>query len=506
MGSQVSRVEDLTPHLTTFKILLALPLLGTLYLVTEAIYNLFLNPNKQYPGPLLAALTKHYIDIPWLTGHYPTHIHALHKRYGPVVRIGPNELSYASASSWKDIYGTSSRRKPFLKSAFYDDGTAPSIVSARDPATHRRIHRLLSPGFSARSLAEQEPLVQGYVDLFLSQVGRYATGLKGGNMVDWYTWVAFDIIGDLAFGEPFGSLDDAKPHFWVENVFGALAATAWIWTFKKNRLLQHLIPYLLPKSVKEARVKHLGYCMDKISRRLQNKTARKDLLSVLVGQHTSDDSFTMEEMRGNAGNIIVAGSETTATFLCGVTWYLGRYPAAYKKLSDEIRSAFSSYEDINGRSTEHLVYLKAVIEEGLRLFPPVGLGAPRVSPGETVDGRWVAQGTVVMSSFYAAGRSEDNFHRPDDFLPERWIDPECTDKKNGSQPFLLGSRVCIGRALALLEIRLIIAKMLWAYDMELVDPAQEWLSENGFAVLWEKPALYVRYTRRQGVLVPPLDG
>lgn len=81
-------------------------------------------------------------------------------------------------------------------------------MSARDPATHRRIHRLLSPGFSARSLAEQEPLVQGYVDLFLSQVGRYATGLKGGNMVDWYTWVAFDIIGDLAFGEPFGSLDD----------------------------------------------------------------------------------------------------------------------------------------------------------------------------------------------------------------------------------------------------------------------------------------------------------
>jgi hypothetical protein len=52
--------------------------------------------------------------------------------------------------------------------------------------------------------------VQGYVDRFLSQVGRYATGSEGGNMVDWYTWVAFDIIGDLAFGEPFGSLDDGE--------------------------------------------------------------------------------------------------------------------------------------------------------------------------------------------------------------------------------------------------------------------------------------------------------
>ncbi|KAH8148283.1 uncharacterized protein LAJ45_07736 [Morchella importuna] len=414
-----------------------------------------------YPGPLLAALTKHYIDIPWLTGRYPTHIHALHQRYGPVVRISPDELSYASASSWKDIYGTSSTRKPFLKSAFYDDGTAPSIVSARDPATHRRIHRLLSPGFTARSIGEQEPLVQGHVDLFLSQVGRYATGSEGGNMVGWYTWVAFNIIGGLAFGEPFGSLDDGKPHFGLRTCLAR-------WPRRRG------------------------------SGRLR-RIARKDLLSVLVAQHTSGDSFTTEEIRGNAGNIIVAGSETTASFLCGVTWYLGRGPAAYKKLTDEIRSAFSSYEDINGRATEHLVYLKAVIEEGLRLYPPVGLGAPRVSPGETVDECWVSKGTVVMSSFYAAGRSEDNFHRPDDFLPERWIDPECTDKNNGSQPFLLGSRVCIGRALVLLEIRLIMAKMLWAYNMELVDPAQEWLSENGFAVVWEKPALYVRYTRRQGV-------
>lgn len=94
----------------------------------------------------------------------------------------------------------------------------------------------------------------------------------------------------------------------------------------------------------------------------------------------------------------VAGSETTASFLCGVTWYLGRGPAAYKKLTDEIRSAFSSYEDINGRATEHLVYLKAVIEEGLRLYPPVGLGAPRVSPGETVDECWVSKGVSIRSS------------------------------------------------------------------------------------------------------------
>ena len=176
--------------------------------------------------------------------------------------------------------------------------------------------------------------------------------------------------------------------------------------------------------------------------------------------------------------MVVAGSETTATTLSGVTYYLGRTPHAYAKLSEEVRSAFQSYEAINGRSTESLPYLKAVIEEGLRIFPPVPIGLPRVSPGEFVDGHFVPQGTIVFVSSWAATHSEANFHKPFDFIPERWLDKATKDHLAASQPFSLGNRVCLGRNLAYLELRIILAKVFFTYDFKLMDDTLNWVEDN----------------------------
>jgi cytochrome P450 len=138
--------------------------------------------------------------------------------------------------------------------------------------------------------------------------------------------------------------------------------------------------------------------------------------------------------------LVVASSETTATALSGTTYYLCRTPRAYEKLACEIREAFSSYGQINSRSAESLSYLKAVIDEGLRVYRPIPAGPPSDSPGETVDGYYMPKGTVVFVSTWAATHSHRNFHKPFDFIPERWLDPECKDEKTASQTFLLGSR------------------------------------------------------------------
>lgn len=117
---------------------------------------------------------------------------------------------------------------------------------------------------------------------------------------------------------------------------------------------------------------------------------------------------------------------------------------------------------------EPLPYLNAVIHESLRIFPPVAVPLPRVSPGEMVDGYYIPKGvssrtrgglglwspvglndvelqTEVSTSLYAATHSAVNFHDPERFLPERWLDPNNTDKKEASQPLSLGPRNCIGR-------------------------------------------------------------
>ena len=124
-------------------------------------------------------------------------------------------------------------------------------------------------------------------------------------------------------------------------------------------------------------------------------------------------------------------------------------------------------------------------------------------------------------------RSPENFHNPDEFKPERWLDPDCTDKKHASQPFGMGSRVCIGRkyvpppslllpaldnltmflasSLALKETRLVLSKMLWVYDMELVNKNLDLDRDSTNYFLWSKPEIWVRFTRRRGVQVPILD-
>ena len=167
----------------------------------------------------------------------------------------------------------------------------------------------------------------------------------------------------------------------------------------------------------------------------------------MIAQNSKQDwtGRPFQELTSQATSLIVAGSETTATALCGLTHFLCRNPQVYKKLATEIRSSFTEYDQITGKSTDSLLYLKAVIDEGLRIYPPIAAGLPRVSPGETVDGHYVPRGTLVSVNTWVAGHIETNFHNAFDFIPERWLDPGCKDDKAASQPFLLGSRVCLGR-------------------------------------------------------------
>lgn len=237
---------------------------------------------------------------------------------------------------------------------------------------------------------------------------------------------------------------------------------------------------------------------------MNNNTPRKDFLTRILAAKEAQ-GISVDELQSHSNVFILAGSETTATFLSGFTYYLCKNPSAYAKLTNELREAFQNYEDIDGISTEKLKYLNAVIDETLRIYPPVPVGMPRISPGETVDGNFVPKGTEVYVSAWAATHSEANFHKPYEFIPERWIDPNCTDKKEASQPFMLGSRVCLGRNLALLEMRAIVAKMMWTYDMELKSKDLDWDRDNECYTLWRKPALRVNFTRRSGIVVPPLD-
>lgn len=150
----------------------------------------------------------------FLSGRQPYYILALHEKYGPAVRVAPNEISFSSPSSWDDIYGFRPGHKTFKKSPFYSGGSfadrAHSIVSERDPTEHGTMRKYLSHAFSDHSLTKQEHLVAENIDLLISQLGALGDGDEGLNIVKWFNLTTFDIIGSLAFGESFGGLKSRK--------------------------------------------------------------------------------------------------------------------------------------------------------------------------------------------------------------------------------------------------------------------------------------------------------
>lgn len=159
--------------------------------------------------------------------------------------------------------------------------------------------------------------------------------------------------------------------------------------------------------------------------------------------------LTIEQIRSNASLLIIAGSETTATALSGVTFLLGTHPEVLAKLTEEVRSSFTSEKEIDLLSVQKLKYMLAVLDETLRMYPPVPGPAPRLvqAGGNVVCDKWVPEGTVINMWQWAMFRSPKNFTLPDSFIPERWLGDArfANDNKEALQPFAFGPRNCIGK-------------------------------------------------------------
>jgi cytochrome P450 len=177
--------------------------------------------------------------------------------------------------------------------------------------------------------------------------------------------------------------------------------------------------------------------------------------------------------------IVGTGGQTTSSAIAALLFYLARYPDCYRRLTDEIRSNFTRNDQIEHTKLSTCIYLRACIDEALRLSPPAAGTLWREVPensGErvVVDGHIIPKGTSVGVNVYAIHHNEEYFPNPSTFRPERWIPkdtPEMGEKMRKSQqnafmPFSIGSRGCIGKALACMEISLVVAKTLWYFDFE----------------------------------------
>ncbi|KAF5868705.1 putative toxin biosynthesis cytochrome p450 protein [Botrytis fragariae] len=507
-----------------FIIIVAAVAIGSLfYFLGCCIYNLFFHPLKSYPGPKLWAACRIPMTYWKLKGVLPYKIKELHDQYGDAVRVAPNFLDYNSSVAWEDIYGfvKDHHRKNFpkdLKERGVQKNQGSNIIIANEE-DHRRFRRLQSHVFSDKALTSQEPLIQDYARQFISGLIKFSslTSDNDINIGQWYNYTTFDLIGDLAFGEPFGCVKTGETHHWIDLIFKILEIGTVINEARKYPILGAIAFFFIPRGMKGRFERHRQLGREKANRRLDTPRDKPDFTSYILKHNDTEKGMTREEIGENASILIIAGSETTASLLNGVTYYLLRTPTVLQNLTLELRSTFQTQEDLSLHALASCKYLNAVLEEGLRMYPPVPSTLGRVVPegGSIVAGQYVPAGVSVGVNFISSQLSAENFHLPYEFHPERWLgtadveelksafpDMKLTDPKifegddrKARQPFSVGPANCIGKNLAYAEMRVLLGNVVWGFDLEGARDSESWLERNRIYALWKKPELWVKLKR-----------
>lgn len=211
----------------------------------------------------------------------------LHARHGPVVRIAPDELAFADPRAWRDIMQAGRPGAPEIgKWAEHYRARAggPANIMSAPAGEHARLRRGMAAGFSERGMRSQEPIMQAYVGLLVRRLRAQCGGGGGGggpvDMVRWLNFAVFDLIGDLAFGEPFGCLETSAYHPWVRPATEVSALSAALPAVSHYPLLKKVVMAAI-FSVFGAKIeKYMMETKSKLLRRME--TERSDLIQGLL--------------------------------------------------------------------------------------------------------------------------------------------------------------------------------------------------------------------------------
>ncbi|RMZ79609.1 hypothetical protein DV737_g3312, partial [Chaetothyriales sp. CBS 132003] len=443
-------------------------------------------------------------------GVYQRRDFEMHVQYDrPIVRTSPNTLSFSRPRALRQIYGP--RSINVRKSKFYeilDSGSGGSTTHTKiDKEKHAARRRILSHAFSDAALRDMEASVIENVRKFVNFIGPNDTavntsegGAKGWseprNMSDWCNWLAYDIMGALVFDKTYNCLESeehrqmpvvmtegTKFGYWFAHLpFGSLllqilATTPlmqWLGgqTARNNAIL---VSYAISQFDERA-------AREKERQDRKDESTHKDLMHYLLNYADTKTGIrpTSAELKGDALSLLGAGADTVATVLSAALFYLSRNPLALRCVQSEVRSAFNLLDEIqSGPMMDSCSYLNACIEEIIRLSPPVAALLPReVMKGVImIDGHYVPGGTVIGVPAYVAHHGKEAFPDPWSFRPERWIvgsnfhaegtivsKGEVERAREAMCPFSLGSRGCIGKPVAYIEMRITLAALLWAYE------------------------------------------
>jgi cytochrome P450 len=269
------------------------------------------------------------------------------------------------------------------------------------------------------------------------------------------------------------------------------------------------MPLIAPASLRKAREQHYEYVTSATADRIAKgaDSERRDFMSYILDGKTD---LTFTELVANCDVFLIASSETVATVLSVCTSSFLEQPRTLQKAVDEVRAAFDNKEEITVSAVyTQLPYLRAALSEAMRIRPCAAGRFPRRVPKDTaitVAGHHVPPDTTVNVHQLTIATSADYFHKPEVFAPERWLPKDATKEKEGhtgfendrldaSQPFIMGPRDCMGRNLSWNSMLLVLARLLWSFDLVPVNKDSRWIDTMTTQSFWQRQPLPVRLTR-----------
>lgn len=433
--------------------------------------SLLFSPLSRIPGPKSFALTRAKLAYEDYKGTRTRKIHALHQKYGPVVRIGPNEVSFNSISALRTIYGAGSG---FERTSFYRMFEAygrKNMFSFSTVKEHGERKKLFAHAYAKSALLKgaNATMLEHKAKLFLDLLEREGPTSEIFSTLHYFS---LDNITQFLYGkfgktaclegsqadrELIGDIVDIarRKLSWYSVHFPDFTKWLYAQTGMTGCIARRFYPMALPTTYTGIRLHAMKACQAYSQASEDEKEDQSSLIAKLWAHHRSHKENGMDDLdiASECADHLLAGIDTTSDTLMFLIWSLSRpgNREFQEKLINEVRQipddALNAAGIPRADICDKLPYVDAVIKETLRLYAPLPGSEPRSLPSPiSIDGYLLPPRTTVSIAPYALHRNPEVFKEPGRFNPDRWLDSsqDVAEIRKWFWAFSSGGRMCIG--------------------------------------------------------------
>ncbi|KAK6597639.1 cytochrome p450 [Botrytis cinerea] len=467
-------------------------ILGTsilIYCILGVVYRLYFHPLSRFPGPLLPAVTlwsEFYYEC-IQSGQYFLKIAQWHEKYGPIIRIGPNEIHVSDPEYYNTLFSYNAVRNkdPFYTAQF---NTPDTEFGAEDHYVHRMRRSALNPFFSKASIDRLSPMLTSMVEKLSSRLEEFRNTNQPLNIRLPFQCYTADIVTLYATNRCWNHLDtpDFNPS-WAQTFVAISVISKWAKFFPSfYTLLEHAPHWILNRYAPGAilTLDHNNKIRTQIREILSGNILPVDIpidgfprtiFHNFLSSSLPDSEKKFSNMSQEAINIIGAGTDTTAHALMILMYYLAIDAVRYEKLREELRGVGFEMREDGGEDGGSRNWSWGWWRDWfICLSYGVSSRLARIAPKENLRyGKWeIPAGTPVGMSTMLQHHNEQIFPSSHQFIPERWILENGTIN-HALEKYLVtfsrGARSCIGQVLAKAEIHLALAVVVSRFRIQLYE-------------------------------------